>query len=127
VSSAPDLEPIVRLSVPAAPQFLSAARLVAASLGAEVGLSVDDLEDLRLGVNELVSALVEGASDGSRIDLEFMPTDGTITVSGVIEGGTGSAEADELTTRILAAVADQHRLDTSSFLLVKASSLREQF
>ena len=90
VPSAPDLEPIVRLSVPASPQFLSAARLVAASLGAEVGLSVDDLEDLRLGVNELVSALVDGASAGSRIDLEFLPADGTITVSGVIEGGRGA-------------------------------------
>jgi serine/threonine-protein kinase RsbW len=126
VSSVPDPEPLVRLSVPASPKFLSAARLVAASLGAEVGLTVDDLEDLRLGVNELVSALIEGASTGSRIDLELLPADGTITVSGVIEGGTGAAVADELTTRILTAVADHHRLDTSSFVLVKASSLREQ-
>jgi hypothetical protein len=99
---------------------------VAASLGAESGLSVDDLEDLRLGVNELASALVEGASTGSRLDLELVPTDGSITVTGTLQGGHGSAVADELTTRILTAVADHHQLDASSFVLTKASSLRDQ-
>jgi len=60
----------VRLSLPASPRFLAAARVVATSLGAESGLSVDDLEDLRLGVNELVSLLVESGG-GARVELEF--------------------------------------------------------
>ncbi|MET0325352.1 MAG: ATP-binding protein [Ilumatobacteraceae bacterium] len=126
MSSPPADEATVRLSVPASPQYLSAARLVAASIGAESGLSVDDLEDLRLGVNELASALVEGAAPGSRIELEYVPAAGAITVNGSIEGGGGSAATDELMTRIMDAVADEHRLDASSFVLVKVSSLREQ-
>ena len=62
----------VRLSLPASPRYLAAARVVAASLGAESGLSVDDLEDLRLGVNELVSVLVESGDAGVwRVIIEY--------------------------------------------------------
>ena len=75
-------QPVVRLSLPASPRFLAAARVVAASLGAESGLSVDDLEDLRLGVNELVSLLVEARGARRRVDLEFERRRRRITVSG---------------------------------------------
>jgi anti-sigma regulatory factor (Ser/Thr protein kinase) len=115
----------VRLSLPASPRYLAAARVVAASLGAESGLSVDDLEDLRLGVNELVSVLVESGASSDRVELEF-ETDGTsITVRGQRSGSVGTPlEVDELTARIVEAVADHHEIDGSSFSLTKASSIR---
>jgi serine/threonine-protein kinase RsbW len=115
----------VRLSVPASPRFLSAARVVAASLGVEAGLDVDDLDDLRLGVNELVSLLVEVATPGSRVNLEFEVDDVRITVRGSLDGAAAEAmELDELTRRIVEAVVDHHEVDGSSFSLSKASSLR---
>jgi len=115
----------VRLSVPASPRFLSAARVVAASLGVEAGLDVDDLDDLRLGVNELVSLLVEVATPGARVDLEFVVDDVRITVRGSLDGAAAEAmELDELTRRIVEAVVDHHEVDGSSFSLSKASSLR---
>ena len=123
VTTAPDP---VRLSIPADPRFLSAARVVAASLGAESGLSVDDLEDLRLGVNELVSCLIEAVDGNGRIDIELDSGDGSLTVRGEIHGGGANAVADELTTRILEAVADHHELNGASFTITKVSSLREQ-
>ena len=116
----------MRLSIPADPRFLSAARVVAASLGAESGLSVDDLEDLRLGVNELVSCLIEAVEGVGRVDLELESAAGSVTVRGEINGGGGSAVADELTVRILSAVVDEHVLDGSSFSLTKVSSLRDE-
>ena len=95
-------------------------------MGADCGLSVDDLDDLRLGVNEMVSALVDGAAGEARVDLQFVATDGAITVSGVIDGaGAHGAVVDELTTRILDAVTDHHVLESTSFVLTKKSSLRE--
>jgi anti-sigma regulatory factor (Ser/Thr protein kinase) len=115
----------VRLSIPADPRFLSAARVVAASLGAESGLSVDDLEDLRLGVNELVSCLIDAAAGDGRIDLELDSVEGSVTVRGEIQGDGGPAVADELTVRILQAVSDHHALNGTSFTLTKASSLRD--
>jgi anti-sigma regulatory factor (Ser/Thr protein kinase) len=124
VTSPPDHS--VRLNVPATVRFLSPVRVVAAALGADCGLSVDDLDDLRLGVNEMVSALVDGAPPAARVALEFAPTDGQITVTGTIEGGgPDGVVVDELTTRILDAVADHHTLDGMSFELTKRSSLHE--
>jgi len=120
------LDEPVRLSVPASMRYLSAARVVAASLGAECGLDVDDLDDLRLGVNELVSLLVESAPSGGRIDLEFDVDDGGITVRGAIDGSVAtSIEIDELTRRIVDAVVDHHELDGNSFSLTKVSSQRD--
>lgn len=115
----------VRLSVPATPRFLAAARVVAASLGVEAGLSVDDLDDLRLGVNELVSLLVEAAAPGARVDLEFEVQDVRISVRGTLQGDAAEAmEIDELTRRIVEAVVDDHHVDGNSFSLSKGSSLR---
>lgn len=117
----------VRLSLPASPRYLAAARVVAASLGAESGLSVDDLDDLRLGMNEFVSLLVEAGSEEDRVELEFEVDDGTITVRGALsDGAAAPVEADELTRRIVEAVVDHHRLDGSSFSLTKASTLRDE-
>lgn len=117
----------VRLSLPASPRYLAAARVVAASLGAESGLSIDDLEDLRLGVNELVSVLVESGSPADRVELEFETDGSSITVRGQRSGeGGGLLAVDELTTRIVEAVADHHEIDGTSFSLTKASSIRER-
>jgi anti-sigma regulatory factor (Ser/Thr protein kinase) len=117
----------VRLSLPASPRYLAAARVVATSLGAERGLSVDDLEDLRLGVNELVSVLVDSGDPGDRVELEFVAVGSSITVRGSRSGSLQDPiEIDELTARIVEAVADHHVIDGSSFSLTKASSLRDQ-
>ena len=99
--------------------------MVAASLGVEAGLSVDDLDDLRLGVNELVSLLVEAAAPGARVDLEFEVQDVRISVRGTLQGDAAEAmEIDELTRRIVEAVVDDHHVDGNSFSLSKGSSLR---
>jgi len=126
-SRAAGLDQPVRLSVPASMRYLSAARVVAASLGAEGGLDVDELDDLRLGVNELLSLLVESAGPGARIELEFAVGDGTITVRGALEGAASGEPVviDELTRLIVDAVLDHHELDGTSFSLTKASSLRD--
>ena len=126
-SSSSSSDQPVRLSLPASSRYLAAARLVATSLGAESGLSVDDLDDLRLGVNELVALLVDASATGGRVDLEFDVADGTITVRGELAGRVATPiEADELTRRIVSAVADHHHLDDSSFTLTKVSTLRDQ-
>lgn len=116
---------VVRLELPPSSRYLSAARVVAVSLGADAGLTVDDLDDLRLGVNELVTAMIEGAQESARITLEFESNDHAVSVAGRIEGTSHGVVPDELTARILTAVADHYELGTSSFVLTKASSLRE--
>ena len=56
----------VDVTVPLRPEFASIVRLIAASLGADAGFSVDDIDDLRLALSEVFAALVDG--DRSRPD-----------------------------------------------------------
>lgn len=121
-----ELEPddSVRLQLPASSRFIAAARLVAAFLGAEAGLTVDDLDDLRLGVDELLSTLVEGADPTARVELSFGLGSDAVTVAGRVEPATAHVELDELTRRIIAAVTDDYELGPMSFRLTKVSSVR---
>jgi serine/threonine-protein kinase RsbW len=58
---------VIRVAVPARPDVLHLLRSVAASVGARVGLSVDDLEELRIAVDEAASLLLEHARDAERV------------------------------------------------------------
>lgn len=117
----------VRLELPPEPRYLAAARTVAAAMAVDAGLTVDDLEDLRLGVGELTTALmlvVLPDADGARVVLEFAVGEHSVTVSGAVEGASTTVEPDPLTVKILSAVADHYELGPSSFVITKSSSLR---
>lgn len=122
--SQPDsaVDQTVRLEIPASPRYLSAARLVAASLGAEAGLSVDDLEDLRLGVDELVTTLIDASRDGAVVRLGFTLDGSSVAVEGELHGDADPVVADDMTRRIAAAVSDHYELGESSFRLQKSAS-----
>ncbi len=112
----------VRLEIPASPRYLSAARLVAASLGAEAGLSVDDLEDLRLGVDELLTTIIDASRDGAFVRLGFTLEGRSVIVEGELHGDADPVVADDMTRRIAAAVSDHYELGESSFRLQKSAS-----
>lgn len=116
------IDQTVRLEIPALPRYLSAARLVAASLGAEAGLSVDDLEDLRLGVDELIATLIDASNDGAVVRLGFSVEGRSVVVDGVLHGDAAPVSADEMTRRIAAAVSDHYELGPTSFRLQKTAS-----
>ena len=117
----PPIDHVVRLEIPAAARYLSSARLVAAALGAQAGLSVDDLDDLRLGVDELLAALVE-AADSAVVRVSFHSDRGAIVVHGELEGTARPVEPDDMTRRIIAAVSDDYELGPSSFRLHKTAT-----
>ena len=66
-----DAEPaIVELVIPAHPRFVRVARMTASSIVSSLGGDVEDVEDLRIVVDEIVSALAPGSLDG-RVQLRF--------------------------------------------------------
>lgn len=54
---------VVVLTVPATPRHAATARVVAASLAADLGFGVDEIDDLRLGLNEAVAVLADHRDD----------------------------------------------------------------
>jgi len=72
---------LVTLTVPADPRFLRLARLVVAGLAAEADLTVDDIDDLRVAVDEVGAALME--PDGAaEVELRFAASDDEIAIEG---------------------------------------------
>jgi serine/threonine-protein kinase RsbW len=112
----------VELDVPLASRYASTVRAVAASVGAELGFSVDDIDDLRLGVNEAVSILsdVDDAA-GARLHIRFESGGGAVAVRcsrrGVDEPVVED-DIDVLARRILDAVVDEYSVDSAGQITV---------
>lgn len=116
----------VRLTIPAEPSSARLARLVAAGVAADAGLSIDDTEDLRIAVSELVALLIEGASaDTPDVVVAYRRGPGEVQVSGesVVAPGPDGAVDDDLAFGIVEVVVDSHEFsvdgDTRRFHLVK--------
>lgn len=116
----------MELVVPAELRYLAAARVVAATLAADVGFDLDDLDRLRVGVNELLTIMIEATSPGERIRLKLHSEDGgeestaLIEVAGTIGEGavpTATPLIDTLAERILDAVTDEYHLDEQGFAI----------
>lgn len=112
----------VELDVPLASRYASTVRAVAASVGAELGFSVDDIDDLRLGVNEAVSILSDvDDPSGARLHIRFEFAGTAITVRcsrhGVDEPVVDT-DFDVLARRILDAVVDEYSVDESGQITV---------
>ncbi len=100
------LDSSVTLTIPSEMRFVSMARVAAAGLAAEFDFSIEDIDDLRMGVNELVAVLVD-AVDGRPLTLEFdVDDDGAFVVTADAPGIAFEEVADDLTLRIIRAVAD---------------------
>lgn len=102
----------VRLAVPATPEFLRLARVTATGLASRLGFTFDEVEDLRLAIDELCYALIGSKGRPGTVELRYMVLGEALEVEGV--GNFDEAVADitlsELSERILTALVDEHDL-----------------
>lgn len=114
-------ELVVRLPVDT--RFVATARVIAASMGAELELDVDQIEELRVGANELLSLLLECAEDHDGVAVELVYGIGPdhIEISGRVDGVAAGVqvELDPLSQQILAAVVDEFEVGEASARLTK--------
>ncbi len=109
--------PIV-LTLPADSRMARIARLTATALGSMAGFSVDDSDDLRIGVDELVVMMVEGG-DGADLTMRFEVTDSEVHVSAQTPTSAhGDPERFVLSEQILGVVADTYSVATEGGSLV---------
>ena len=116
----------VRLTMPATPQLLRVARLTAAALASRLGFSFDEIEDVKIAVDELCFALVGSRGRDGTLTITYRLSDHQLEIAG--EGafaldGELSPAPNDLSSQILAAVVDEHELtregDAMRFRLVK--------
>ena len=115
----------VRLVVPASPEFLRLARITAAGLASRLGFTLDQVEDLRLAIDELCFGLTGPHGRDGVVTLSYIVRDDALEVRG--EGQFPASQtptvALELSELILNALVDEHELTTDNgrprFRLVK--------
>ncbi|CAN5120155.1 anti-sigma regulatory factor [soil metagenome] len=71
----------IDVEVPAAGEYLSVLRTAAAGLAARMDFTLDDIEDLRIAVDEASSMLLAQANPGSRLSCRFVLGGDTVTFS----------------------------------------------
>jgi len=116
----------VRLVVPAMPAFLRLARITAAGLASRLGFTFDEVEDLRLAIDELCYGLTgsHGRPEGT-VDLTYVIGDDSLKIEGVgrFDNVPGTVGLTDVSQVILGALVDEHELtddtDGPRFRLVK--------
>jgi serine/threonine-protein kinase RsbW len=101
---------LIRVAVPASPDVLHLLRSVTASVGARMSMSLDDVEELRIAVDEAAALLLDRTDDagGRTLDLALTCSDRLLTASVSLDGAAGSDE-DARTSwpwRVITAVTD---------------------
>jgi len=120
----------VRLVMPAAPELLRVARLTAAGLASRLGFSFDEVEDVKIAVDELCFALVGTKGREGTLTLVYQLQADSLVIEGTggFPGQDVRAATGELSTLILSAVVDSHEVTdgdgTVRFKLTKRRSPR---
>ena len=102
----------VKLTMPAMPQLLRIARLTAAGLAGRLGFNFDEIEDVKIAVDELCFALVgtKGHDGDLTVTYRLLPDALEIEGTGALVAGATHPVPSELSSQILAAVVDEHEL-----------------
>jgi hypothetical protein len=104
----------VRLAVPATPEFLRLARVTATGLASRLGFTFDEVEDLRLAIDELCYSLIGSKGRNGTVELRYLVREQALEVEGVgtFQQTVGQLTLSELSERILTALVDEHELSS---------------
>jgi len=117
---------VVSLEVPASPEFLRISRIMAAGVASRVGFTLDEVEDLRIAIDELCFALVGSRGREGTISIRYLlgPDQLAVEGEGRFTDGLGNDPViSSLSNQILAAVVDECEMASGdegpTFRLVK--------
>ena len=115
----------VELCIPGRLEFVPIVRVTVSGYATRMGFDIDEVEDLRIAVDELTSILIDTSSPQSvTLTLE---TDGTkLRMRGTVTGGDAveMPEIDRITEQILGAVVDEYQLVVHEATLAFTASRR---
>lgn len=125
-TSPSDSDDRIDVSVPLRTANLATLRTIAASLGADAGFSIDEIDDVRLGLTEVLSALAESTGAGAgvpeRVTASFVVRSGELEIVVRSESARGGIEFDELASSILSSVLDRFETSGDEVTLVKRAT-----
>ena len=103
----------VSIKIPASPAYLQVVRLIASGLASRLGFTIDDIEDLKIAVDELSAYLTGAQGRDGTLDIAFVIDGDRIDITGAGTFTAGIKVRTELTQfsrQILDTVADSASL-----------------
>lgn len=96
---------------PARPGYLMVSRLNASTIAGSAGFDVEEIDDLRLAVNEAVTWLLADEESGGEVEVKLSAEDGLVRIDGVRHADRlPERPVDELIEAILAVTVDEFEL-----------------
>src|SRR3954469_19591739 len=86
---------VVALAFPADTRWVRLARLLTSGVAAQAGFDVEEVEDLKIAVDEIWPPRIGRAAAAEQVHLAFRPIDGSVEV--VIESAISSGSGDSWT------------------------------
>ncbi len=118
--------------IPATPSYLQVLRLVAAGLASRLSFTIDEIEDLKIAVDELSAYLTGTQGREGSLEISFEVEGPAITITGTgsfVPGDRVRTDLTEFSKMILETVADSATLelagDVPTFTLVKRKQLAD--
>lgn len=108
MSSAPGHH--VELRIPADPRLLRVARVTAAALASDLPFTLQDIEDLRVAVDELAAVAIDGVAAETLLELRFEVDDAELRVAGRVAGAGEPVDLHPVAVDLLGLVADGHHI-----------------
>ena len=117
---------VIRLTIPAEMRFLRIARLTAAGIAGDLGFGLQDVEDLRVAVDEMCAALIEDADAGVDFELAYRISEGRLEIEGRCSQGGPPPALHPVARELLTMTADDFTIEGDDegrrFLLIKRRS-----
>ena len=104
-------DPEIRLAIPAQSRFLRIARLTAAGIAGDLGFSLQEIEDLRVAVDEMCAVLIEGADPSVELELVYRIQGDELHLEGRCAHAGPLAELHPVARELLAMTADEFTVD----------------
>ena len=104
----------ISISIPASPEYLKVVRLIAAGLASRLKFTIDDIEDLKIAVDELSAYLTGAQGREGTLDIIFDVHDDRIEIGGTGNFTPGTKVRTDLTDMsrmILQTVVDSATLE----------------
>jgi hypothetical protein len=108
-SSEPEPNAPIRLTVPAEFRYLRLARVTAAAVAADLDFSLQDIDDVRVAVDELAALLIEDAVPGGELEIWFDAGPNGLSAEGRTTGRVGvEPKLHAVAAELLALVVDRY-------------------
>jgi hypothetical protein len=106
--------------------MLRFARITAATMAVDLSFSIEEIEDLRVAVDELAAAAIEGVDESAVLELWFEVRDSELCVEGAVAAAGPLPELHPMARELLELLADGYDFaaqdGSRQFKLVKTRS-----